>query len=307
MFHSCLFLPQKVKRRNSEATDSTLLREAALIKHNGVQETYYYGSDVSTNNEHSVLGGSPDNDDIESLTGRAILVESNYANISRSLTQGDEGGKAVGDIRAKGGQQGISTLAAEKKKAPSNKIVLPFSLKRVMMRTWERISQQQLVQDLPATVTVRQILDKYVEAKKVLLSRKTSGDDRESIRRKKLGVRDLAEGIALFFDKGLEGRLLYLQEIPQLSTISESCSGKRLSEIYGCEHLLRLLLRLPGILTECVPDDKRKVILNDIIEFVSFLHQHQETIFVTTFRKLTHTELQELKKLESERNESIAD
>ena len=187
----------------------------------------------------------------------------------------------------------------KKKKDPTNMIVLPYSLKKVMLSTWQKISQQQLVQDLPAAVTVRKALDGYVEAKMSLVARKGARlggtEDRENLRRRKVGCRDMAEGIALFFDKGLETRLLYEQEIPQFKLATSSFAGKRLSEVYGCEHLLRLLLRLPEILTECVSDDKRRLILHDVVEFVSFLHQHQKVFFKASFRKISDAERRELR------------
>ena len=291
----------QVKRRNSEASESSsLLREAALVKNNGSQETYYYGSDISTTNDNSTLGGGDhsNHDDLDSLNG--VAADNTSEPPSRSLHYDDDADR---DTQLNG-QLGIRNLPAEKKKAPTNKIILPLSLKKVMLSTWENISQQQLVQNLPATVTVRKVLDSYVEAKMSLVVRKGSRlggtEDRENIRRRKVGCRDMAEGIALFFDKGLESRLLYRQELPQLQALMSSGSGKRLSEVYGCEHLLRLLLRLPDILTECVSDDKRRLILHDIVEFVTFLHQHQESFFTASFRKLSDGELGELE------NESIA-
>lgn len=160
------------------------------------------------------------------------------------------------------------------------------------------MSQQQLVQNLPAVVTVRKALDSYVEAKMSLVARKGARlggtEDRENLRRRKVGCRDMAEGIALFFDKGIESRLLYKQEMPQFRLASSSFAGKRFCEVYGCEHLLRLLLRLPDILTECVSDDKRRLILHDVVEFVSFLHQHQEAFFRVSFRRISDVERDEL-------------
>lgn len=192
-------------------------------------------------------------------------------------------------------QNATGNVATEKKKAPTNKISLPFSLKKVMLSSWENISQQQLVQNLPAVVTVRKALDSYLEAKMSLVVRKGArlggSEDRENLRRRKVGCRDMAEGVALFFDKGLETRLLYRQEIPQFKALATSSfAGKRLSEVYGCEHLLRLLLRLPDILTECVSDDKRRLILHDVVEFVSFLHQHEDAFFAASFRNVSDAE-----------------
>jgi hypothetical protein len=43
-----------------------------------------------------------------------------------------------------------------------------------------------------------------------------------------------------------------------------------------------------------VSDDKRRLILHDIVEFPAFYIQHQESFFAASFRKLLDTERDEL-------------
>ncbi len=50
-----------------------------------------------------------------------------------------------------------------------------------------------------------------------------------------------AEGIRLYFDKALGSLLLYKFERQQYSEILKNSPNKAMSEVYGAEHLLRLL------------------------------------------------------------------
>jgi mortality factor 4-like protein 1 len=192
---------------------------------------------------------------------------------------------------------------SSKKQPISNKIVIPFSLKQEMIKTWENIVQSHLVPTVPAVWTIRKVLDVYVETKVELLTlaeqNNESSEDLERIRKRKVGWRDMVEGIAVFFDKALPSRLLYRQELPQLKALLShpDYKNKRLSEIYGCEHLLRLLLRLPDILAECVSESKRRPILEDIKDFVQYLHNDQDKFFAATYHKFSDAELVEHKKL----------
>jgi MRG/RNA binding activity-knot of a chromodomain len=133
---------------------------------------------------------------------------------------------------------------------------------------------------------------------------------------------EMAEGIASFFDQALPTRLLYRQEIPQLRVLDailpEEYHQKRLSEIYGGEHLLRLFIRLPEALvdgfaakaaaaaakskntkndTDAVPLDPTPRIFALLSDFARFLHKHQSTLFCQSHRKWTAVELKEQQKM----------
>jgi len=261
----------------------------------------------------------------------------------------------------------------------SNKIALPFTLKKVMIRAYETLRQKQMISVLPAATSVREVLDMYVELKEKKARSKskhgnnfldfgmsTSSDaedgsmtdndsknndedkaghpisimgniqNSKSNKKRKImgGWNDMADGIAMFFDKALESHLLYKQEIPQFQSfhfasssgdddmdvdMESSRSGEpqqsptkkqqsptkkqqqRPCDIYGCEHLLRLLIRLPEILSESMTNYQQKqCILYEMVEFVAFLHQQEDRLFHnqnphTSFRKLTRDELAEIK------------
>lgn len=271
-------------------------------KANGEQETYYYESDISTANENSTLGGD-DYDNAEN--------NNNKHHVPRNVPMRDGEGPGVAeDGNDKEREEGGKVLKLDfkgetpKEQKSTNKIILPFVLKKVMINTWENITLKKLIPNLPAPFSVRKLLDLYVDAKVDHFSSKSINVvvEGDSIEKKKAGWKDLAEGIALFFDKAVESRLLYREERPQYRALTAALGKekRRLSDIYGSEHLLRLLLRLPDILAECVNDETRRRILHDMSEFVRFLHQHKDTLCATTVRELTAAELEEIQKADAD-------
>jgi MRG/RNA binding activity-knot of a chromodomain len=111
--------------------------------------------------------------------------------------------------------------------------------------------------------------------------------------------REMADGIAMLFDEALESRILYREELPQLRTIDSfpEYAETPYSELYGCEHLLRLFVRLPEMLSDNLPDEEARPIIAKVNDFVRFLHKNQGTILTQTHRKLNVLELTEQKKL----------
>jgi mortality factor 4-like protein 1 len=263
-------------------------------------------------------------------------------------------------------------LTLSRKPIHAQKIVLPFSLKKVLVEEWEVISQCQMVPALPAKVTIRQALDQYLETKGVTRPAPKKDDDDDDVRavdksnmdtsgvpdeaepketaesnetkeekneaaapmeteqavqpnetatkdtpppsetameedeetqKKNKEWIDMTSGIALFFDQALPFRLLYQQELPQHQVIEaddEGLGALAKSDVYGCEHLLRLFLRLPPIMADQwkdEDDEEARLILAKINDLVRFLHKHQSTLFCGSYRKQSAEELKEQQKI----------
>ena len=71
-----------------------------------------------------------------------------------------------------------TTTASSNTNNAANTLSLPFSLKKVMVEAWEIITQCQMVPNLPASITVRDVLNKYLESKLALL--RTASKNNES-------------------------------------------------------------------------------------------------------------------------------
>ena len=101
------------------------------------------------------------------------------------------------------------------------------------------------------------------------------------------GWLDMANGIAQFFDDALPYRLLYREEYPQLRVVQryEELSDKAYSEIYGCEHLLRMFTRLPDLLVQDLTPEEYKPIFAKLNDFARFLHKNQSSYLAASHRK----------------------
>jgi hypothetical protein len=82
---------------------------------------------------------------------------------------------------------------------------------------------------------------------------------------------DMANGIVLYFEQALLVRLLYPSEVSQLlvleDTLADDMGGENANkietmplkvDIYGCEHLLRLLAAIPRILDQQLKETRRR-------------------------------------------------
>ncbi len=149
---------------------------------------------------------------------------------------------------------------------------------------------------------------------------KPAGSDRNNAMEDEEGIQgkewiEMVEGIALFFDQALPVNLLFAEERSQYSllrnqilaqrrnsvasTTKENGCGvamnqenenrlpERMSEIYGCEHLLRLFLRLPSVVAEssAISEMESRRIFSRIGDLLRFLQKNQSSLFQSSFRK----------------------
>lgn len=131
-------------------------------------------------------------------------------------------------------------------------------------------------------------------------SKEVSDEMREDVREQEW--RDMADGIAMLFDEALESRLLYTEELPQLNTICSIAEFSMVpySELYGCEHLLRLFIRLPEMLADNLPEDEGRQIMAKVNDFIRFLHKNHSVLFTQTHRKLNELEKIEQQKIQKQ-------
>jgi hypothetical protein len=133
--------------------------------------------------------------------------------------------------------------------------------------------------------------------------------------------KDMANGISIYFEQALTNRLLYPSEVSQLILLEESLgeeSSLNKIDIYGCEHLLRLISILPKILDQQYQDAKQQqiermrdsvadeydcakgddvfahrgsLILAKLQDLARFLQKNQSTLFCSRYRKKNDTEV----------------
>ena len=191
---------------------------------------------------------------------------------------------------------------------------LPFTLKTILVDDRERIMRMGFdspfgydcniepgkwkpardVHNLPASVTIRTVLNQYVKMKK---KGATSPEDAEEVERK---TRKFVDGLALLFDDSLPVCLLYNPERPQYLQVKSDPTLKSLrnSEIYGCEFLLRLFVRLPILLEETGPVEagKRREMGQQIADLIVVLQKNRQGCFKAKYREPKYDELHDWEK-----------
>ncbi|CAM9159475.1 unnamed protein product, partial [Chrysoparadoxa australica] len=154
-------------------------------------------------------------------------------------------------------------LGTEEKSCPAKlKMPITIALKKRLVDDWELITQEpQCLIPLPRKVTVVTVVDEYIA--NIAQTRKS----RKSLKLEDANAqldrcKELAEGILMYFDTALPLTLLYQQEREQYTKLNAKAPGTRPSEVksksnqinsnqvYGPEHLLRLFVKLPGMLEE---------------------------------------------------------
>lgn len=159
----------------------------------------------------------------------------------------------------------------EKLSKPEISIAIPKDLKSRLVDDWHAINTQQKLVELPAKVTVDDIVKQYVQYKK---SKSNS---------KGISCEDISNGILEYFNVMLGSQLLYKVERTQYSDILNQHPDKPMSQIYGAFHLLRLFVKLGPVLSFTTLDKTNiRVLIGHLGDFLKFLEAKAEELFPMT-------------------------
>jgi len=89
-------------------------------------------------------------------------------------------------------------------------------------------------------------------------------------------TREVIDGIRQYFEKALGKVLLYKFERPQYQEMLEKNKNdeKQISDVYGAEHLLRLFVKIPGLLGHTQMEQKEATALSTkLSEFLKWLQK----------------------------------
>lgn len=105
---------------------------------------------------------------------------------------------------------------------------------------------------------------------------------------------NMSAGIIQLFEEALPKRLLYKDELFQLQVLDsqQETSQQSYADIYGCEHLLRLLVSLPSLMADTMTEDESRPIIAKLNDFVRYMYKNQTILFQQTYRKLSDLELE---------------
>ncbi|XP_021903341.1 protein MRG1-like isoform X2 [Carica papaya] len=174
---------------------------------------------------------------------------------------------------ARGRKRKNDSLCKEKGAICSEKFVnlqLPLILKKQLVDDCEFITQLGKLVKLPRSPNVDGILKKYLEYRS-----KKDGMVADS-------VREILKGLRCYFNKALPVLLLYKTEHQQYEEmIADDVSP---ATVYGAEHLLRLFVKLPELLSLISIEEETMIELQlKLVDFLKFLQKNQNAFFLTTY------------------------
>lgn len=170
-------------------------------------------------------------------------------------------------------QPGGKANGSAKRKRPEPKsmyeILLPLRprLKCVLVDDWEIITRDRKLVDLESTTPVSVILQTYLKQKLETVLEEEYDT-----------IKEVAFGLRTYFDEAFGLRLLYrferLQYVEEMNRIGHFNP----SDIYGVEHLLRLLVSIPGLAGQTSMNlISMNILMKYIEDFLDFIDDNMET------------------------------
>lgn len=196
---------------------------------------------------------------------------------STSTTSSKESSKTIDEDVIKKKRQRLDTSVSNEGEEKINKteinISIPKDLKSYLVDDWHAINTQHKLAELPAKITVEEIVDKYKQQKKSKSGAGTGGGKGQS-------CEDISNGILEYFNVMLGSQLLYKVERTQYADILQKYPDKPMSQIYGAFHLLRLFVKLGTVLSFTTLDKNNiRVLIGHLGEFLEYLKTEQKEFF----------------------------
>lgn len=154
---------------------------------------------------------------------------------------------------------------------PNAMFQIPPPLQRQLVDDWEFVTKERKLVPLPRQTTVQTVLQNWVQAKKQPADKATQ---------------EVAEALQIYFDASLSKLLLYRFERQQYNDmVAKDPDGPLVpSAVYGPEHLLRLLLKLPYLLESSAVDRERlQSISEKVNELAKYMQKTGRILFLSEY------------------------
>ncbi|CAH8825418.1 unnamed protein product [Trichobilharzia szidati] len=179
---------------------------------------------------------------------------------------------------------------------PRLSMSLPPSLKSWLIDDWDLITRQARLYELPASQPICNVLSDFLEASEAEIAKSestceakedctSSEPENSQLNTTKLAInpgvrREFVAGIQHFFNLTIGSHLLYKFERLQYAELLKHHTDKRMSDIYGSIHLLRLFVKLRDMVS-CVRVDAHSLPMLEasVAEFLQFLKQNESRYF----------------------------
>ncbi|XP_050943840.1 protein MRG1-like isoform X2 [Cucumis melo] len=149
-------------------------------------------------------------------------------------------------------------------------IQIPVKLKKQLVDDSEFVTHLGKLVKLPRTPNVDDIMKKYLEYR---LKKDATKDE---------SVGEIVKGLICYFDKALPVMLLYKSERQQYEELMINDVSP--SSIYGAEHLLRLFVRLPELLSQAnIEEETLMELQQKLVDLLKFLRKNQNAFFLSSY------------------------
>ncbi|KAK4472740.1 hypothetical protein MN116_003964 [Schistosoma mekongi] len=167
---------------------------------------------------------------------------------------------------------------------PQLVVSIPPSLKAWLVDDWDLITRQARLYELPASQPISNLLSDFLESAEVGIKSEPTSETQSSqstnpVIRSDLR-REFVAGIQHYFNLIIGSHLLYKFERLQYAELLKRHTDKRMSDIYGSIHLLRLFVKLRDMVSCTKVDVNSLPILEALVaEFLQFLKQNESRYF----------------------------
>ncbi|KAH9895794.1 MRG-domain-containing protein [Cubamyces lactineus] len=224
----------------------------------------------------------------QSQAAQAANASSSKASKAQAAKDGGGAGGRGGLGGRKDGARGTKRGREEDEgtRKPEMKLNVPEMLKVLLVDDWEAVTKNNQLVGLPRKPCVTELLEEF---KQHVLSQGTS----TQLKDPKILLPTIIAGLQTYFDRALGANLLYRFERPQYAEIRKKFvtgpkvqvgQEKEMSQIYGAEHFLRMLVSLPQMVASSSMDGESVGLLRDYVnELLQWMVQEKNRIFVAEY------------------------
>ncbi|RYC61353.1 hypothetical protein CHU98_g4855 [Xylaria longipes] len=165
---------------------------------------------------------------------------------------------------------------------PSVKLIIPDVIKALLVDDWENVTKNMQLVPLPHPKPVTKILADYSAYE---MPKRPAGSSHADI------LEETLSGLKEYFDKSLGRILLYKFERPQYAEVHKKWNstdpefqGKTASDIYGAEHLCRLIVSLPELIAQTNMDQQSvNRLREELAKFSTWLSKNTTEYFASSY------------------------